>query len=81
MDEQSRKLIRCSYEALAAAVAVCRPGVMYRDLGTLISKVTDEYKFSVVRSYCGHGIGRHFHGAPNVPHYAKNKAVGIMKAG
>jgi methionyl aminopeptidase len=35
----------------------------------------------VVRSYCGHGIGNLFHTTPNVPHYAKNKAIGIMRAG
>ena len=81
VDDKHRKLIRCSYEALAAAVAVCKPGVMYRDLGTIVSRVTAEYGFSVVKSYCGHGVGSMFHCAPNVPHYAKNKAVGIMKAG
>lgn len=36
---------------------------------------------SVVRTYCGHGIGEYFHCAPNVPHYAKNKAKGTMKVG
>lgn len=36
---------------------------------------------SVVRTYCGHGIGEFFHCAPNVPHYAKNKAKGTMKVG
>ena len=36
---------------------------------------------SVVRTYCGHGIGDLFHCAPNVPHYAKNKAKGTMKVG
>lgn len=36
---------------------------------------------SVVRTYCGHGINDLFHTAPNVPHYAKNKAVGTMKPG
>jgi methionyl aminopeptidase len=36
---------------------------------------------SVVRTYCGHGIGDLFHCAPNVPHYAKNKARGTMKVG
>ena len=72
---------RTAYECLRAAVAVCRPGVMYRDLGTVISRVVGEAGFSIVKSYCGHGIGRMFHCAPNVPHYAKNKAVGMMKKG
>lgn len=34
---------------------------------------------SVVRTYCGHGIGQLFHCAPSIPHYANNKAVGVMK--
>lgn len=38
-------------------------------------------RFSVVKAYCGHGIGKLFHCAPNVPHYARNKAVGSMKEG
>jgi len=38
-------------------------------------------RMSVVRTYCGHGIGDLFHCAPNVPHYAKNKAKGTMKVG
>jgi len=37
--------------------------------------------FSVVRSYCGHGIGDLFHTTPSIPHYSKNKAIGMMKPG
>ena len=40
-----------------------------------------EHKLSVVRTYCGHGIGELFHTSPNVPHYAKNKAVGSSAKG
>jgi len=58
-----------------------RAGVMYRDVGTVISRVAADHGFSVVKSFCGHGVGQLFHCAPNVPHYAKNKAVGMMKAG
>lgn len=80
-DAGGRRLIKCAYECLAAAVALCRPGMMYRDLGAAIEKVAKEYGYSVVKTYCGHGVGKHFHCAPNVPHYSKNKAVGIMRAG
>ncbi|ELR54192.1 Methionine aminopeptidase 1, partial [Bos mutus] len=58
-----------------------KPGVRYRELGNIIQKHAQANGFSVVRSYCGHGIHKLFHTAPNVPHYAKNKAVGVMKAG
>ena len=46
-----------------------------------ITRVAKTYNFSVVKSYCGHGVGRQFHCAPNVPHYAQNKAVGFMRVG
>lgn len=47
-----------------------KPGVRYRELGNIIQKHAQANGFSVVRSYCGHGIHRLFHTAPNVPHYA-----------
>ena len=81
VDETGRRLVRCAYDCLAAAVSKCRPGVFYRDLGSVISKVAADAGFSVVKNYTGHGTGRLFHTAPNVPHYANNKAQGIMKAG
>ncbi len=48
---------------------------MYRDLGKSIEKRAAQTGCSVVRTYCGHGIGMLFHTAPNVPHYAKNKVA------
>jgi methionyl aminopeptidase len=81
VDEAGRRLVQCSYECLQAAVAICRPGTMYRDAGDAIQKVAARYGFSVVRTYCGHGVGKLFHCAPNVPHYARNKAVGTMRPG
>lgn len=49
---------------------VVKPGVRYRELGNIIQKHAQANGFSVVRSYCGHGIHKLFHTAPNVPHYA-----------
>ncbi|XP_005357489.1 methionine aminopeptidase 1 [Microtus ochrogaster] len=56
-------------------------GDIVKELGNIIQKHAQANGFSVVRSYCGHGIHKLFHTAPNVPHYAKNKAVGVMKSG
>eukprot|EP01016_Furgasonia_blochmanni_P033959 TRINITY_DN360_c0_g2_i3.p1 TRINITY_DN360_c0_g2~~TRINITY_DN360_c0_g2_i3.p1 ORF type:complete len:145 (-),score=44.67 TRINITY_DN360_c0_g2_i3:133-504(-) len=53
----------------------------YRDIGNIISKYIEDKGLSVVRSYTGHGIGRFFHPAPNIPHYANNKATGVMRPG
>ncbi|XP_014599270.1 PREDICTED: methionine aminopeptidase 1 [Polistes canadensis] len=76
-----KKLVEVTYECLSKAINIVRPGEKYRDIGNVIQKHAQANGFSVVRSYCGHGIHRLFHTAPNVPHYAKNKAVGIMKPG
>ncbi|PHJ21294.1 methionine aminopeptidase [Cystoisospora suis] len=74
-DEESERLVEGAYECLMTAIKQCKPGVMYRELGRTISDVADKHKLSVVRSYCGHGIGELFHTTPNIPHYRKNKAV------
>lgn len=81
MDEDTKRLVRGCYESLMAAIKFCKPGVMYREIGGVISAVAKKHGLSVVRSYCGHGVGRLFHCAPNIPHYEKNKAVGTMRKG
>lgn len=81
VDETSRKLIQCTYECLEKAISIVKPGVRFREIGEVINRHASMSGFPVVKSYCGHGIGEFFHCAPNIPHYAKNKAVGVMKAG
>jgi methionyl aminopeptidase len=81
VDADSRRLVETSFQCLANAVAMVQPGTLYRDLGTVIERTAKQNGCSVVRTYCGHGIGSLFHTSPNVPHYAKNKAKGIMKVG
>ncbi|XP_012253331.1 methionine aminopeptidase 1 [Athalia rosae] len=76
-----KKLVEVTYECLSKAIEIVKPGEKYREIGNVIQKHAQAHGLSVVRSYCGHGIHRLFHTAPNVPHYAKNKAVGVMKAG
>ncbi|KAL3093332.1 hypothetical protein niasHT_023809 [Heterodera trifolii] len=74
-------LIMVTYECLRQAIDIVRPGVKFRDIGNVIQKHANANGFSVVKRYCGHCIHRLFHTAQNVPHYAKNKTVGVMKAG
>jgi methionyl aminopeptidase len=81
IDEASKKLVRVTYECIQKGMELIKPGERYREIGNVIQKHAQAHGFSVVRRYCGHGIHRLFHTAPNVPHYAKNKAVGIMKPG
>ena len=79
--ESSRKLVEATYDSLMKSIEYCKPGSMYREVGNIISNHVEPLGFSVVRTYCGHGVGAAFHGPPNIPHYAKNKAVGFMKKG
>ena len=81
VDEAGRRLVRVTHECLMKAIAICRPGTRYREVGDVITRHAHANGFSVVRAYCGHGTGDLFHCAPNVPHYANNKAKGVMKEG
>jgi len=80
-DEDSQRLVRTAYNALFAAAQMIRPGTFYRDLGAAIQSEASKNGCAIVTTYCGHGVGKLFHGPPKVPHYKKNKAVGIMKPG
>jgi len=81
IDEDSEKLIRTARKCLDEAIKLCKPGALFRDLGKTIEPIARANSCSVVRTYTGHGINDLFHCSPNVPHYAKNKAIGTMKPG
>ncbi|KAK0503229.1 peptidase M24, structural domain-containing protein [Armillaria luteobubalina] len=81
IDDDAKKLIRTTRECLDEAIKLCKPGALFRDLGKTIEPIARSNGCAVVRSYTGHGVNDLFHCSPNIPHYAKNKAVGTMKAG
>lgn len=68
---RSAKLIDVTYEAMMRGIEVVRPGATLGDIGYAIQSYAEKQGFSVVRDFCGHGIGRIFHTAPNVLHYGK----------
>lgn len=55
--DSSRRLIRAAYDSLQKAIAICKPGTLYREVGNVVSDHVEELGFSVVRTYQGHGIG------------------------
>jgi len=81
IDEDSERLIRTARKCLDESIKCCKPGALIRDIGKVIEPIARANGCSSVRTYTGHGINNLFHTAPNVPHYAKNKAVGTMKPG
>ncbi|KAK5132119.1 hypothetical protein LTR08_000370 [Meristemomyces frigidus] len=77
----SVRVVEAARTCLDEAIALVKPGALFRDYGTTIEKVAKAAGCQVVKTYVGHGINQLFHCAPNVPHYAKNKAVGEAKVG
>lgn len=75
------KLVETTRQALDLCIAHAKPGVAFKEFGDIIEKHAKPQGLSVVKTYCGHGINTLFHCAPNVPHYAKNKAVGKLRPG
>ena len=65
----ARRVVRVAYEAMCIGIEMVRPGIHLGDIGHAIQKHAESNRFSVVREYCGHGIGRNFHEDPQVLHY------------
>ncbi len=68
---KARKLVDITYEAMMRGIEVVKPGARLGDIGAAIQSFAESNRFSVVRDFCGHGLGRTFHAAPNILHYGK----------
>ena len=74
-------LINATYEAMMRAIKILKPDIKLGDIGYEIQSYVEEKGFSVVKDFCGHGIGSSFHESPNILHYG-NKNTGMsLKAG
>ncbi|HEY9034823.1 MAG TPA: type I methionyl aminopeptidase [Pseudomonadales bacterium] len=67
----NKKLVEVTQQCLYEAIAMVRPGLRLGDIGAHIQKLAESHHYSVVREYCGHGIGKVFHEEPQVLHYGK----------
>lgn len=65
------RLVRITLECLYLGIQQVRPGAHFGDIGAVIQQHAEKNRFTVVREYCGHGIGAGFHEPPNVLHYGK----------
>ena len=65
------RLARISHECMKIGIELVRPGIRLGDIGHAIQQYAESHNCSIVREYCGHGIGREFHEDPQVLHYGK----------
>lgn len=76
--ERARRLVQACYECLHGAIGMVRPGALLDDIGGFIQEHAESRRYSVVREFCGHGIGREFHTAPEVLHYRPDTPSGVV---
>jgi methionyl aminopeptidase len=77
----AKRLVEVTRECMVRAIRMVKPGVRLGDLGHEIQKLAEAERFSVVREYCGHGIGQIFHEEPQVLHYGKPGTGLELRAG
>ena len=77
----AKRLCNLTYEAMWRGIAKVKPGVRLGDIGNAIQIFVENQGFSVVREYCGHGIGQRFHEEPQVLHYGRAGTLEELKPG
>ena len=68
---KAKKLVDVTYDCMMAGIEQVRPGATLGDIGHAIQTLAEKNRFSVVRDFCGHGIGRTFHSEPHILHYGR----------
>ena len=75
------RLIKVTLDCLYLGIQQVKPGARLGDIGAVIQEYAEKNRFSVVREYCGHGIGKIFHEPPNVLHYGRRGAGEELRTG
>ena len=78
---KANRLIEVTYEAMWRGIEMVRPGNTFGDIGHAIQSFAESKRFSVVRDFCGHGLGQVFHSAPNVMHYGRPGEGEVLEEG
>lgn len=78
---EAKKLVDTTYEAMRAGIHAVKPGATLGDIGYAIQSVAHREGFSIVREYCGHGIGQVYHEQPSVLHYGQPGQGLVVKKG
>ena len=78
---KAQNLIDATYESLMKSIKILKPGLKLGDIGHEIQNYVEAKGFSVVRDFCGHGIGDNFHEPPNILHYGKKNTGAELRPG
>lgn len=82
VDDSGKQLIDVTHQAMYNAISQCRPGQFINVIGDAIQQIADQYNYSIVKEFCGHGIGHEFHIPPLIKHYKHvDYSNTVMQAG
>ncbi|KNX41091.1 Methionine aminopeptidase [Roseovarius tolerans] len=81
LGRKAERLIQVTHDALMKGIEAVRPGNTFGDIGHAIQAYVEAQRMSVVRDFCGHGLGRVFHAPPNVLHYGRAGAGAVLEEG
>lgn len=80
-NRRAERLIQVTHDALMVGIEAVRPGATFGDIGHAIQTFVEGHRMSVVRDFCGHGLGRVFHAPPNVLHYGRAGTGATLEEG
>ncbi|MEM6407635.1 MAG: type I methionyl aminopeptidase [Pseudomonadota bacterium] len=81
LNRKAERLIQVTHDALFKGIEAVKPGNTFGDIGHAIQAYVEAHRMSVVRDFCGHGLGRVFHAPPNVLHYGRRDTGAVLEEG
>lgn len=81
LPRKAERLIQVTHDALMLGIEAVKPGNTFGDIGHAIQVYAESHRMSVVRDFCGHGLGRVFHAPPNVLHYGRPGTGAVLEPG
>ena len=81
LSRKAERLIEVTHDALMMGIEMVKPGNTFGDIGHAIQAYVESQRMSVVRDFCGHGLGRVFHAPPNVLHYGRPGTGAVLEEG